>query len=492
MLERLLYCAAPDPGQARKGRWLNRLLLSFIILGTLVVLSNLVLLQLTIATAGNSAVIVILVGLYALNRRGYVTLATSILLGVIVVAIIQAGFLVPGSVELLGYPMLLVIAIITTGIFLSWRWVLASVVVLSSVAVWYYLYSDIPGLLNLRTSNAAGIVLLTYTALILFVAAGALSWLSSRLIAETIDDLRRRNNELETAYQALAEQTRREHDLGANINELATQLSAVSTRQTTGVSAQAVSIGEVVSAVGELHRTADEIAAHAQSVYHAAALALQSVQRGQDLLRHSREVVQRNRVQVHSVIERMVVLEQLTLRITRFVDSIHNLSDETHLLALNATIEAAGAGQLGRRFSVVAAEVQNLSSRSNEIVAQIRTLIGELRQAGEATLAATQSSIAVADEVEQVADEVREVQAQAVLAVQQTSELVQVISTATGQQTSATAQMTHTMAEIAEVAHATTHDASALERVTAELLQTAELLTSAMQHLPDRVTSSSA
>ena len=82
----------------------------------------------------------------------------------------------PGQVELLGYPMLMVLALITTGIFLSWRWVLANVVVISGIAVWYYLYSDVPAMRDLRAAYGDGMVLLTYTALILFVAAGALSW----------------------------------------------------------------------------------------------------------------------------------------------------------------------------------------------------------------------------------------------------------------------------------------------------------------------------
>jgi methyl-accepting chemotaxis protein len=297
------------------------------------------------------------------------------------------------------------------------------------------------------------------------------------VIGESLRDLRQRNQELAAAYQQQSDQVQREHQLGTRIGELASALATVSAHQVYGVTTQASSVTQAVSALVELHNAADQIAATAEEVRQATAAVLESVGHAQTLVTTSRDAVQRNRLQVQMVIERMTTLEQLTTRLTGFTNDIRDLSEETHLLALNATIEAAGAGAMGRRFGVVANEVQNLSHRANEVVDQIRVLINELKQAGHVTLEATQGSVNVANEVESLADEIRTVQSQVTTAVEHASELAQFISAATNQQTAATAQVTQSMQELQAVAAAHRDDTTALDRAIGELNQTANQLT---------------
>lgn len=57
------------------------------------------------------------------------------------------------------------------------------------------------------------------------------------------------------------------------------------------------------------------------------------------------------------------------------IELIDNITTQTSLLALNASIEAARAGEAGRGFSVVASEISNLATQTQDATVDITTLI---------------------------------------------------------------------------------------------------------------------
>jgi methyl-accepting chemotaxis protein len=84
--------------------------------------------------------------------------------------------------------------------------------------------------------------------------------------------------------------------------------------------------------------------------------------------------------------ERMAGFASAMNQVQTVSSTIETIARKTNMLALNATIEAARAGDAGRSFAVVAAEVKKLAHDTRSATSQIASTIGELtREAGAVT-----------------------------------------------------------------------------------------------------------
>jgi len=82
--------------------------------------------------------------------------------------------------------------------------------------------------------------------------------------------------------------------------------------------------------------------------------------------------------------ERMAGFAAAMNQVQSVSSTIETIARKTNMLALNATIEAARAGDAGRSFAVVAAEVKKLAHDTRAATSQIASTLGELTREASA------------------------------------------------------------------------------------------------------------
>ena len=117
--------------------------------------------------------------------------------------------------------------------------------------------------------------------------------------------------------------------------------------------------------------------------------------------------------------------------------------------------DAAGAGEHGRRFAVVAAEVKSLANRALAAAKEVKGVIAEIQQATNAAVLAAEEGGKEVERGVVLAHSAGQVMNNIVMVAERTAQSSAEISLATAQQQSASEQVVETMREIADVARQT-------------------------------------
>ncbi|KYG07366.1 hypothetical protein BE21_29665 [Sorangium cellulosum] len=135
--------------------------------------------------------------------------------------------------------------------------------------------------------------------------------------------------------------------------------------------------------------------------------ALEEIRRTVEALTASADHIAKDAATVHEMAQRSLVSVQRTAEQTRLVSShsdrigeilslIQSIADKSDLLALNAALEGTKAGEVGRGFSLVAAEMRRLSEHVMDSVRDIRKLVADMHAASHASVLATEDGIKLA------------------------------------------------------------------------------------------------
>jgi len=202
--------------------------------------------------------------------------------------------------------------------------------------------------------------------------------LSSAAGALAMGDLEIRlegEGDVATAFRSMIESlgriVRQIHETSILLAAAATEIYAASQEQEAAAASQSTAMVEIRQTMESLFEAAAHVSESVRGVLSNAERTLETTDR---------------------MVVRIGDLTNHAGRIGEILETIRDISDRSDLLALNGALEASRAGEAGRGFGLVAAEMRRLAERVMSSVHDVRSLVGDIRASGSSTMMATEDS----------------------------------------------------------------------------------------------------
>ena len=179
-----------------------------------------------------------------------------------------------------------------------------------------------------------------------------------------------------------------------------------------------------------------------------------------------------NQNNIHSILD----LGKRSEEITKVMDIINNIADQTKLIAFNAALEASSAGEAGKRFGVVASEIRRLADNVMESTSEIEKKIQEIQAAvNNLVISSENSTKGIEGSLDYAVKATRHIEA-IVEGVDSNANAAKQISISAQQQKTASEQVVTAVKEIAVGAGQTSISMEQLTAIGRELADKSESL----------------
>ncbi len=222
-----------------------------------------------------------------------------------------------------------------------------------------------------------------------------------------------------------------------------------------GVKHQHGDIEHVATAMNQMAMTTKEMAGNIITAADRAEQANAQAQGGKTVVANSIQAIGDLEGKVSEATGVIRQVESDSQEISKVLDVITGIAEQTNLLALNAAIEAARAGEQGRGFAVVADEVRALAARTAQSTEEIRNTIERLQKQTVAAVKAMDEGVAQTAINVDLSNEVRSTLDEITDNVNSIASINEMNATSAEEQTGVAEEMNANINKIASVADQT-------------------------------------
>ena len=262
------------------------------------------------------------------------------------------------------------------------------------------------------------------------------------------------------------------------LEPMANQLTMITIEQVSGSHEESAAVQEVATTSREIAATSSKIASRSEEVSATAEKTSESSRMGREYMSNVISGMEQIKERVRNVSGQILDLGEQSSQIGGIVSIINEISEQTNLLALNASIEAAGAGEAGRRFSVVAGEVRRLAQNTLNATKMVRERVESIQKLTNHVVLLSEEEMKTVEAGFKQVEEMGRHFERILKMVESTTQAAVEIKLSTQQQSTASEQMAATLVEITNVVSESERSVREIEAAVNSLKKVVQELTS--------------